>query len=81
MIKVHFDGANIEEFYVYGTPEMLNAEIAELIGIVYRKICNVDKREGETFKNAMVWMLTDESPVWDSPDLPGNTTVLTIPRK
>lgn len=80
MIKVHLDEANIEEFHISGTPEMLNAEIAELIGIVYRKICNADKREGEMFKRAMVWMLTDDSPVWDPPDLPGNTTVLAIPR-
>lgn len=81
MIKVHLDMSNIEEFHVAGTPEVLQCEIAEIIGIVYKKILAADEEEGRLFRKAMAHMVDNESPVWDAPDLSGQTTVLKIPRK
>lgn len=81
MIKVHLDMTNIEEFRIAGTPDVLQCEIAGIIGMVYKKILSADEEEGRLFREAMAYMVDNESPVWDAPDLSGQTTVLKIPRK
>ena len=81
MIDVKVDMANLKRFHISGTPSVLQAEIAEIIGIVYQKIKGADEDEGELFKSCMVHLVEDESPVWRAPDLPGETTVMVVPRK
>lgn len=85
MIKLKIDAMNneaqIEELHISGTPTVLTAEIAALIGIVHQKIKGADKCEGEMFGDAMRHMMEADSPVWMAPDLPGETTVFRIPRK
>ena len=81
MIKIHLDGVTVEEFYIAGTPEVLQCEIAGIIGIVYKKILAADEEEGRLFREAMPYMVDNESPVWDAPNLSGQTTVLKIPQK
>ena len=81
MIKLHLDMGTVEEFHIAGTPETLSCEIAEIVGIVYKKICNADEAEGRVFRRVMAHMASEDSPVWDAPDMRGVTTVFKIPRK
>ena len=81
MIKLNVDMGNIEEFHIAGTPDILSCEIAEIVGIVYRKILNADEEAGRAFRKVMPHMVSADSPVWDAPDLRGETTVIKIPRK
>ena len=81
MMHIKLDLADVEEFHIAGTPEILQCEISEIIGICYRKICNVDETEGLLFRKAMAHMMSEDSPVWAAPDLPGQTTTLKVPRK
>lgn len=81
MIKLHLDMGTVEEFHIAGTPEILSCEIAEIVGIVYKKICKADEAEGRAFRRVMAHMVSDDSPVWDASDLQGETTVFKIPKK
>lgn len=81
MIKFEADKADIKEFHVAGTHDILGAELSMLVGIVHGKIKSVDQEEAEEFRLRMQHMMEDGSPLWNAPDLPCETTVMKIPRK
>ena len=81
MIDFKTDLANVEKLHVAGTPDILGAELSMLVGLVHRKIRTASEEEGDLFRVRMQHMMEEGSPVWDAPDLPGETTVMKIPRK
>lgn len=81
MIDAKIDMEKLERFHISGTPSVLQAEIAEIIGIVYQKIKGADEDEGELFKACMAHLVEDKSPVWRAPYFPGETTVMMVPKK
>lgn len=81
MIDFKTDLQDIEKLRIAGAPDTLGAEIAMLVGIVHAKIKGASEEEGDLFRMRMQHILEDGSPVWDAPDLPGETTVMKIPRK
>ena len=81
MIKFETDKADIKEFHVAGTHDILAAELSMLVGIVHGKFKSVDQEEAEVFRLRMQRMMEDGSSVWNAPDLPCETTVMKIPRK
>ena len=81
MIDFKTDLQDIEKLHIAGAPHTLGAEIAMLVGIVHAKIKGASEEEVDLFRMRMQHILEDESPVWDAPDLPGETTVMKIPHK